>query len=111
MNSIVVSLNQPIDCREEYEEMDDNVMQVTLSGSPENPIVDLLMSRNAMIGLGTHLLRQAYGNAETFVELHPSDTSLATTSLGVYLHPKSCRLNVGHFEFGALEDLLGEEIS
>ena len=70
-------------------------------------IVDLSLSREAMIGLATALLHaanQPTGNT-AFVEMLPSTPKHARFAFGVYLHPESCRLNIREQDFGELEGL------
>lgn len=98
---------------EDYAKTDRNVVQVRVGVrgqwySSADCIVDLSLSREAMIGLATTLLRAAHRPAaETaFVELLPSVPGHATLAFGVYMHPESCRLNIGERDFGELERLL-----
>ena len=89
-----------------------NVVQVRVGvrgqwySSPDC-IVDLALSREAMLGLATALLHAAHqpaGNT-AFVEMCPSESEHATLAFGVYLHPESCRLNLREQDFGELEAL------
>ncbi len=111
-NNITIALDDQ-DSSETYSESERNSLQlrVGVGGqwySSRDSIVDLSLSREAIIGLATALLRAAHqpiGNP-AFVELHPSTPTHSTLAFGVYLHPKSCRRNIREQDFGVLERLL-----
>jgi hypothetical protein len=97
---------------EDYAKTDRNVAQVRVGirgqwHASSDCIVDLSLSREAMIGLATALLRAAHRppSETAFVELHPSGPGHAVLTFGVYVHPESCRLNIGERDFGELERL------
>ncbi len=98
---------------EDYAKADRNVMQVRVGvrgqwHSSPDCIVDLSLSREAMIGLATALLRAAHrpSGQAAFAEMRPSERGNAVLAFGVYLHPQSCRLNIGERDLGELENLL-----
>jgi|GEM_PF-1343294 len=114
MNEVVIPLSVSEDTIEEFEKNDKNVLRVTIqlpsgevvSGNGYRVYFDL--SKDAMLGLGTELIRAAQREnvEDLFRHLHPSFLSHATTSLGIYLHPSSCELLVAGWEFGTLQELL-----
>ena len=70
-------------------------------------IVDLRLSREAMIGLATELLRAAHRSPEkVFAELLPSQPGFSAERFGIYLHPESCRLHIGEADFGKIDKAL-----
>jgi hypothetical protein len=98
---------------EPFERADRNVIQVRVQLpdgtiiSTANCIVEFNLSHDAMVGLGTELLRAAHGgDTRPGWELFPADRGLASQCLGVFLHPNSCRLNVWQVELGPLEKAL-----
>lgn len=100
-------------CIEDSSETDRNIVQVQVGShgvwhSSPDWIVDLSLSREAMIGLATELLRAAQQSpdAMAFVEMLPSEAECAVERFGVYMHPKSCRLNLRQQDFGVLETLI-----
>ena len=112
--TISISLEEQ-DGIEGYSETDRNILQVRVrigangewhSGS--ECMVDLSLSREAMIGLATALLRAAHQPASdpAFVEMLPIQPKCAVERFGVFLHPKSCRLNICERDFGSLDGLL-----
>jgi hypothetical protein len=108
---IEIELDPPEGELEEYEESDQNLalVQVVRSGEvmdPEDCIVQLTLSHDAMIGLGKELLRAAYKERGFHHELFPSKKSHCATALGIYLHPDSCRLNIGDAGLGTVEEAL-----
>jgi len=116
MNEVIIPLSVPEDTIEEFEKNDKNVLRVTIqlpsgevvSGKGYRVLFDL--SRDAMIGLGTELIRAAHREnvEDMFKHIYGSTPSLAWSSLGVYLHPSSCELLVAGWEFGTLQELLEE---
>lgn len=108
---IKIEIEPPEGELRDYEEEDKNLalVQVTRSGETvdsKDCIVELTLSRDAMIGLGKELLRAAYQGKEFHHELWPVEKSHAATALGIYLHPDSCRLNIGRAELGTVEEAM-----
>jgi len=116
-NNIEIEIN-PSDEVEEFEEQDRNVAKVQVRlpsgdivGSEEYTVV-ITLSRNAMLGIGKELIRSAYKDEDRTPHnwhLRPTDPSLPTQILGVFLHPDSCELIVGEQEMGTLENILDEK--
>lgn len=107
------TINISLEEQEDDAETDRNIVQIGVGvcgewHSSPDCMVHLSLSREAMIGLATALLRAAHqppGNP-AFVEMLPSEPGCAVERFGVFMHPKSCRLNICEHDFGALEDLL-----
>jgi hypothetical protein len=117
MNAVVIQLLVPEDVVEEFEKRDRNILNVRVqlpSGemvSGNNYRVEITLSRDAMLGLGTELIRSAYkGNTDDlFWHLHRATPTLASSILGVYLHPSSCELLISEQDYNTLQELLDEE--
>lgn len=114
MKNLIIDLNPRGDNAEDYAENDRNVVQVRVQlptgemVSTPNYRVEISLSRDAMIGLATHLLRAAHRPEGQFFfqHLRPCDSNLASQILGVFMHPKSCELLVAEVDLGTLEDAL-----
>jgi hypothetical protein len=98
---------------EEYERKGDNVLQVRLQ-LPSGEIiskggyrVELRLSRTAMIGLGSELIRAAHREDvdKLFWHLRPSEKDFASQALGVFLHPESCELLASSVQHGPVDQL------
>ena len=75
-----------------------------LIGSENHVILE--MSKDAMIGFATELLRMAYNDKEdSFVELMPSDSDFISQSMGIVLKHDSCRLSVSKQDLGKIKDI------
>lgn len=58
--------------------------------------VTLFLSRNALLGLGTELIRLAHDYKEgRHYHLNPATEDMMIQTLGVFLSPGSCELVVG----------------
>lgn len=58
--------------------------------------VTLFLSRNALLGLGTELIRLAHDYKEgRHYHLNPATEDMMIQTLGVFLSPDSCELVVG----------------
>lgn len=117
MKNFIVDLDPPDDRVEQYEEKDANVLMVRVQlptgemvgGS--NYRVEITLSKDAMIGLGTALIRSAcLADDETnlFWHLHPSIPELISQQLGVFLHPKSCELLMSENDFESVHKIVSE---
>lgn len=103
---------------EDFKENEKNLLKVRIqlpSGemiSNSQYRVELRLSRDAMIGLGTELVRAASKQSQdlNFWHLHPSDNQLATQILGVFLHPESCELLVSEDDFGDLDTVIAASL-
>lgn len=111
---IEISLERT-DKEEIFEVNDENLARVTvtvpdgnkakvLSGYEHHIILE--MSKDAMIGFATELLRMAYEEDEdSFKELTPSDSTFVSQCLGIVLKPDSCRLSVSKQDLGNIKDI------
>jgi hypothetical protein len=104
---------EPSERPEPFELADRNMIQARVQlpdrtvVSDPGFIIELNLSRDAMVGLATELLRAAHKHeASTGWEMHPIDRDLASQCLGVFLHPNSCRLNIWHVELGTVAEAL-----
>lgn len=98
---------------EEYERGGDNVLQVRFQ-LPSGEIVcdggyraELRLSRAAMIGLGSELIRAAYREDIDKLSWHlrPSEKDFASQALGIFLNPESSGLLVSSAGHGPVEQL------
>ncbi len=105
-NEYVIPIDPPEDQIESYEIDDQNMALVRVDGLSTGPIVTLQLSRDAMLGLATELIRSAHRNDGLSSELSPAVKGLASQCLGIYLHPQSCRLNIQRVEMGTVEAAL-----
>ena len=113
---ITITLKKNTDVLEEYEKNDRNMLKVAINlpdgrlvESPEYR-VELVLTRDAMIGLGTELLRTAHtieneGGLEHW-HLDPIRAGGASQGMGVYIHPSSCELIIGVSNLGTVEEAI-----
>lgn len=98
-----------------FEVNDENLGRVTIT-VPDGDKVKVLsgyqyhvileMSKDAMIGFATELLRMAYEKDEdSFNELTPSDSTFVSQCMGIVLKPDSCRLSVSKQNLGNIKDI------
>lgn len=112
MEKFSIDIDRPNECRPSYELSDKNVMWVRAGTKGDrldsnDSFVEIGLSRDAMLALGTELIRSALRPGDKLLEVFPIDQHLASQSLGVYLHPSSCRLLIFlHHEFGKVDALL-----
>jgi hypothetical protein len=107
---------KPDSAVEPFAERERNLLQVQVGiggvwhCSPDC-IVSISLSREAMIGLATALLRAAHAPPEKsmLTELLPSELGFASLAAGVYMHPQSCRLNLLESDLGDLAHVLHEK--
>ena len=114
MEEITINLTPVIGEVEGFSRNDKNILKVRVQ-LPTGEIitsphyrVELTLSRDGMVGLGTELLRAAYRSKEHYLFWHisPSIPSLASQKLGVFMHPDSCELMVTEEDLGTLEEAL-----
>ena len=115
MKTVTIRLERQRKELEDFERDDKNVAQVRIRIpscgemiTDRSYLVELSLSRHAMLGLGTELIRAAHAgeNETVFWHLRPSEPTLASQAFGVYLHPSSCQLIIAEVEHGTLESLL-----
>lgn len=101
---------------EDFEKNDSNVASLEVfdqcgSGvSGQVRYITMFLSKNAMLGLGTELIRLAH-NFEEGKEIHIIPASLekgAQESMGVFLTPDSCELIIKCKSFGTVDEVLEE---
>lgn len=89
------------DENDDFERLADNVGVLQVFDCNGNEItksskVSLFLSKNALIGLGTELIRLAHNYKEgRHYHLEPASKELTVQTLGVFLTPDSCELIVG----------------
>ncbi len=115
MASVTIDLTKDPKGLEDYASRDCNIgkASVTLPGGRtlegDEAMIQLELSKDAMKGLAVSLLRWAHeleGDKFGAWELNPIQPDLVSSYLGVYWHPRSCRIVVSRTEFGTAEDLL-----
>ena len=101
----VINLVNNTDKEEYFEETGDNLALVNVFNQngidiTQNCRVQITLSKNALLGLGTELIRLAhqYRNGKHF-HIDPIEKEYVVQSLGVMLHPESCELIVGCGDF------------
>lgn len=68
--------------------------------------VILEMSKDAMIGFATELLRMAFESDEdSFKELTPSNKNFLSQYMGIFLKSDSCRLSISKQDLGKIKDI------
>lgn len=85
------------------------VSQVGGGVDAADQLVCLEISREAMVSLGIRLIELGIHKTEhaaVLAELSPVSRSLVSENLGVFLHPKSCKVVVMQADFGLVESLV-----
>jgi hypothetical protein len=115
--TITIPLEEPEEL-EDYAEKLRNIIDVQVSVRSNGGhlpssdcMVHLCLSREGMIGLATALLRAAHQSPKNhpLVEMLPSTPGHAVERFGVFMDPKSCRLNIGMHDFGDILTLLNAQ--
>lgn len=89
------------DENDDFERLADNVGVLQVFDSNGNEItksskVSLFLSKNALIGLGTELIRLAHNFKEgRHYHIEPASNEMTVQTLGVFLTPDSCEFIVG----------------
>ncbi len=98
-------------CKNIFEINEANVALLQIVDAAGNRIegarIDLHISSDGLLGLGTELIRLSKGQ-DKIRHLRPSAPSCAVSNTGVYLHPKSAELLILKHEFGSIGELLNE---
>lgn len=112
--SIKITLEQTGE-DEVFEVNDENIARVSITVPDgdkakvlfgEKYHVILEMSKDAMIGFATELLRMAYEDDEdSFKELTVSDSTFVSQCMGIILKSDSCRLSVSKQDLGKIKDI------
>lgn len=115
MNSTITVSLIPDGDVEVFNEAERNLARVCVSvdgksTDPSKTIVSLMLSHEAMIGLATELLRAANRTSResSFAELIPSYAGTIIEDYGIFLHPKSCRLNLMEVSMGSISEAIKE---
>ncbi len=111
-----ISIPREYAVAEDFEKNDSNLACFKVLDKQANDISDqiryitIFLSENAMLGLGTELIRLAH-NYEEGKEIHiipASKEKGAEQSMGVYLTPDSCELIIRCQHFESIEKYLEE---
>lgn len=107
---IILDENNDDDFLEDYEKDDDNICEILVSNEKQEDItkkckVQLNISKNALIGLGTEMIRMAYKFKEgKHFHIPPiKDKENIYQVMGVVLTPDSCELIVCCTENGTID--------
>lgn len=113
-----ITLDPKKDELEQYEIEDKNLINIRIQPPGSKTIdgkgyrVELSLSIDAMLGLGTELIRTAlkakekvFKNGQFFEHLRPMDASLIVENMGVYLMPDSAELLITLKDFGEVKDI------
>ena len=116
MSEYIIDLDNDFDKEEAFEITGDNIALVSVMDSSGNDItpncrVQITLSKNALLGLGTELIRLAhdYGNGEHF-HIEPINKECVVQSKGIMLHPESCELILGCGDFDSFTEYTKEEV-
>lgn len=113
MKTIEIEMLPGDDNAESFEQDEKNIVKVRVQ-LPTGEIIDdskyrveLSLSKEAMLGLATNLIRFVHDEKPPygFWHLHRSEPDSYSQILGVYLHPKSCELMMSLDDFGCLDDI------
>lgn len=103
------------DSKDFFEDNADNVMEVKVYNEKGDEItkdtfVELFMSRNALLGLGTELIRLAYKFREgKHTHLEPVNEEQQIQRMGVFLTPTSGKLVICCNEGKCIDEYLQSE--
>ena len=88
------------DENDKFENNGDNVGIVQVHDKEENDItskanVQLFLSRNALLGLGTELIRLAHSYRQTkHIHIEPAQADMMVQRMGIFLTPDSAELTI-----------------
>ena len=105
-------INIEDDSMDLFQNEEDNVVQIRVYDQKGNEItkssvVEMFLSKNALIGLGTELIRMAQGFKEgKHVHLEPVSKENPVQRLGVFLTPDSGKLIVCCNDSGPIDEYL-----
>ena len=117
MSEYIIDLDNDFDKEEAFEVTGDNIALVTVMDSSsgnditQNCRVQITLSKNALLGLGTELIRLAhdYDNGKHF-HIEPINKEYVVQSKGIMLHPESCELILGCGDFDSFTEYTKEEL-
>ncbi|MFF2753046.1 hypothetical protein ACFVR1_04710 [Psychrobacillus sp. NPDC058041] len=114
MSEYIIDLVNDTDKEEAFEMTGDNIALVNVMDSNGNEItqdfrVQITLSKNALLGLGTELIRLAheYKNGKHF-HIDPINKEFVVQSKGIMLHPESCELILGCGDFESFTEYTEE---
>lgn len=103
------------DENDEFDKNADNVGIVKVYDNEGNDItsksnVQIFLSRNALLGLGTELIRLAHNYKETkHVHLEPAEEEMMVQRMGLFLAPDSADLTILCNENRVIDDYFDSE--
>jgi hypothetical protein len=109
-----IKLRSISDEEEEFELAGDNIAQIDvmdISGSniTKDCRVQITLSKNALLGLGTELIRLAHKFSDgRHFHIDPISQDSAVQTLGIMHHPGSCELIVGCGEFKSFDKFIND---
>ena len=103
-----VKINPPEEYEDEFIQDETNIMRVQLlERGSKPPRIMLEISRNALLGLGTELIRLAHQYKQGHhTHMYPVDKTLVSQNMGVYLTPDSCEVIIHCVELGDILEVL-----
>lgn len=108
MSQYVITINSS-NIEEEFEKEGNNVCRVSVLNKDGKDIsnqcrVQIELSKNALLGLGTELIRLAHHFQDSkHTHLHPVDKNLVSQNMGIYLTTDSCELIIATKEFDIID--------
>ncbi|QFF99014.1 hypothetical protein PB01_09315 [Psychrobacillus glaciei] len=116
MSEYIIDLSSDVDNEEDFEMTGDNIALINvmdMSGDEitQNCRVQITLSKNALLGLGTELIRLAheYKDSKHF-HIEPINKEYVVQSKGIMLHPESCELILGCGDFDSFTEYTKEEV-
>ncbi|HJV16176.1 MAG TPA: hypothetical protein VJ546_02120 [Bacillales bacterium] len=114
MEKYTIELNNKFDVEESFEKTGNNIAQVEVLDINGKDVtkqsrVQITLSKNALVGLGTELIRLAhnYQNGKHF-HIDPICKE-AYQSMGIMLHPDSCELIIGCGDYEPYTEYIDED--
>ncbi|MEW9674342.1 hypothetical protein [Ammoniphilus sp. 3BR4] len=115
MSEYIINLVNDTDKEEAFEITGNNIAEVNVIDKNGNDItqncrVQITLSKNALLGLGTELIRLAheYKDGKHF-HIEPISKGYVVQSMGIMLHPESCELIVGCGDYDSFTEYTKEE--
>ena len=93
----------------------DNVGKISVFNEEGNEIsnssrVMIMLSQNALLGLGTELIRLAKSYREGMhFHIYPSEKGSIVETLGIYLTNDSCEAIINCCEFGQIDEIVEKQ--
>jgi len=111
-----IEIERDFDVMQNYEKNDENLITAWIIGPGGERFVDpsyrieIFLSRDGMIGLGTELIRKAYGfKPGRHWHLEPMIRDNVVQRMGVYVLPSSNEMIICCDDLGKVEDYLKKE--